>query len=1042
MGTFEDFFKIEDGIYQGLFDKLKDKLKDTTDLTGIYKALFDYIIDNANGTLKDYIENPDLQYLEKDNGTGALVPSNLQTPKKNSSERDDSVPSPNFSGDASMSRESQLQNDIGSPDARIPSTLAKTSITYKLSNAGVKAFKNRIIEEKKRVYKKWKGQDYKEDDNEDAINKAIENLKDGIKLNGTDVKVVDYIENVKKLLNIKTKDKIIDWLFGSKVTHEIQKKPKTTIEIKGLQYLSERIEIVKLFVDYCRSESVKNPRQSNNMERAKEISKFLKDKFKINLIRGLGEVGNKLFYTALKEFLKKKLEEKNDTENDKIKDLLRESYITHSNQEKVMRPALREYKNGIEYTSGIWELDRALGKEFNDTMEVITIKALLVDLLREAQKIVQKLPLTFKNQPNGYNRLKKLQLFVLEEVATLKKQRSFRRFDDDSPVTDDIELNRPLVNIENKTIQFINEAGNVFFILDRDNPNMAYNVKKKNGGTKKYVNIDFKARKIGDNAPEDFYKTLRASISNSISGRVDWQALYEIDNSGNVTTHLIWRTSGGGGHGIGRADNVENHQYFWAYRGPEEYSKLGEKIGLEGKRKIKETDVTKFDDTLQAKFKYKEEGVGNEEVKINYSMIQKGDETYIQVNTPYTLNFTKREPDNSDVKTDLGSDEIKQILKIFHFKYYRRINADKVIKNEITKKNRGPAKNRPRKEDVQTDSDDIPLNPPICFQSGENYRHFRAFKGKRGVIKNKGEKLFTSKGLRKDAGTTMKGIKDYAGNVKDKLSGNRLPATKLAQVIIDKENSIALEDWQNLKGTEASDLPTAQEWCHLRGHGDGGKELLGNFVSGSFHCNTEQLAIEMGQRRTTQAGKESDYMLKSTAYLLQDDSMESKDYEKYKAMYGNLHSENKKGEKKSSIDNPEEIKKNAPVASFIRYKVYRKTEIVGRGGRKEQITTKIFDYTFEGQSEFFDKNQYKILSYTVRFLLAGMVEFDKWYKDGKKASKLDEEKSIRSKSSSPRKSQSPIRRFSQSPSQENIKKRKPSKSISRSPKRQKGPGKP
>ena len=41
---------------------------------------------------------------------------------------------------------------------------------------------------------------------------------------------------------------------------------------------------------------------------------------------------------------------------------------------------------------------------------------------------------------------------------------------------------------------------------------------------------------------------------------------------------------------------------------------------------------------------------------------------------------------------------------------------------------------------------------------------------------------------------------------------------------------------------------TNQEWCHLIGHGDGGDETQQNLVAGSKHCNTEQLAIELGLR--------------------------------------------------------------------------------------------------------------------------------------------------------------------------------------------------
>lgn len=58
-------------------------------------------------------------------------------------------------------------------------------------------------------------------------------------------------------------------------------------------------------------------------------------------------------------------------------------------------------------------------------------------------------------------------------------------------------------------------------------------------------------------------------------------------------------------------------------------------------------------------------------------------------------------------------------------------------------------------------------------------------------------------------------------------------------------------------------LRTQQEWCHLWGHGDGGSEIPRNFVAGSKHCNTEQLAIESGRRTRSDNMKG-----KITAYLL------------------------------------------------------------------------------------------------------------------------------------------------------------------------------
>jgi hypothetical protein len=59
-------------------------------------------------------------------------------------------------------------------------------------------------------------------------------------------------------------------------------------------------------------------------------------------------------------------------------------------------------------------------------------------------------------------------------------------------------------------------------------------------------------------------------------------------------------------------------------------------------------------------------------------------------------------------------------------------------------------------------------------------------------------------------------------------------------------------------------IRTDQEWCHLLGHGDGGGETPDNFVAGSKHCNTEQLALELTQR----IYRSNKLCVKVTAYLM------------------------------------------------------------------------------------------------------------------------------------------------------------------------------
>ena len=79
------------------------------------------------------------------------------------------------------------------------------------------------------------------------------------------------------------------------------------------------------------------------------------------------------------------------------------------------------------------------------------------------------------------------------------------------------------------------------------------------------------------------------------------------------------------------------------------------------------------------------------------------------------------------------------------------------------------------------------------------------------------------------------------------------------------------------------------------------------------------------------------------------------------------------GYKKRSVNEPNATKlrteiaatgQNAPIAKFIRYKIYK-----GKMTAQGAVQTKIFDYVFEGQSEFFDRNQYIILNYTIRYIL-------------------------------------------------------------------------
>jgi hypothetical protein len=140
------------------------------------------------------------------------------------------------------------------------------------------------------------------------------------------------------------------------------------------------------------------------------------------------------------------------------------------------------------------------------------------------------------------------------------------------------------------------------------------------------------------------------------------------------------------------------------------------------------------------------------------------------------------------------------------------------------------------------------------------------------------------------------------------LPGNRNPRENTAKAF----NGVSASDHYKT-AMDDKKATTDQEWCHLRGHGDGGPEVQGNLVAGSNHCNTEQLAIEIGQRRrTTKIG------LNVTAYV-----------------------EGNSGGKQH-------------VAKFMRYKLY-----------EPETSAKIFDHIYDAQNQGFDYNEFKILQTTV-----------------------------------------------------------------------------
>lgn len=303
-----------------------------------------------------------------------------------------------------------------------------------------------------------------------------------------------------------------------------------------------------------------------------------------------------------------------------------------------------------------------------------------------------------------------------------------------------------------------------------------------------------------------------------------------------------------------------------------------------------------------------------------------------------------------------------------------------------------------------------------------------------------GEALGQNDEDRKDAGSTMAEAlaafhyyETFMAKSGAGVTRAKLPATAFAETILLKDEDTKTQwaedndDIAQASDVSANSLKTKQEWCHLYGHGDGGREELGNFVAGSEHCNTEQLAIETGLRRITQSNDfdpriKDNIKAKITAYLMPnrgawvDRVFDKKEVDKlfkdapngWREKFFKKREEQKgedtdtgyelktNGELRSADkDLAEGIKtaKNAteklklinlrrtlraecfmylPLARYMRYKIYYKNN-------------KIFDHVYYAQSESFDHNECKILDRSVEYAIYKAIGQENKYKEKLKA---------------------------------------------------------
>jgi len=164
-----------------------------------------------------------------------------------------------------------------------------------------------------------------------------------------------------------------------------------------------------------------------------------------------------------------------------------------------------------------------------------------------------------------------------------------------------------------------------------------------------------------------------------------------------------------------------------------------------------------------------------------------------------------------------------------------------------------------------------PRMPAFPRVSGNHLDAKQGFKldNKSYRVWKKGQKLSKNMTTRIDAGFVMAlSLGNFSvypkmqeGNKFPAIKASKLPATSFVKWAVESDEKVpdggqtALQEKWNADNNDDLQLKTDQEWCHLFGHGDGGTEELGNFVAGSKHCNTEQLAIETGLRRVTHSTK-------------------------------------------------------------------------------------------------------------------------------------------------------------------------------------------
>ena len=357
------------------------------------------------------------------------------------------------------------------------------------------------------------------------------------------------------------------------------------------------------------------------------------------------------------------------------------------------------------------------------------------------------------------------------------------------------------------------------------------------------------------------------------------------DEPGIASLQVKIGSKGGGGGGAARSDSVDEVDYYWTGN-----KLLGIALGLDAHNKY--LDPLQYPTTISVK---PEESVSSGKT-ITLTL---KDKVYSLMNIP------------SGITNPLRSE-------ILYFKCFKDYDNKGVYSTENGKKKK---KNKPYQ---------ITKNPLIL--SLQNINQAFSESKMQGFIKEQKQCTLLHGNItdRANANTVMSDALTNASQ--DKVSGlpNPLSATKLSKHILTNEE--AQDFWSKYLDKNKLEILTDQEWCHLYGHGDGGPDVFANFVAGSKHCNTEQLAIESGQRK----GKPKKLTVTVKAYLVPNDlSFEP--------------------EVPGKNDHPTTWV--APLAAFIVYEIYHNGN-------------KIFSHCYDAQSHSFNYHEFKILKTTVERCIA------------------------------------------------------------------------